>query len=179
MRSVSETGSKNAVNRLILGLGIAYFLFLAWAILWKCGTPFIGDGTVRAINLLPFHNNAQWEMQFNIGVFMPFGFYLAAYKPKPKFIKLIAVSFLVSFALELVQFALAIGRSDITDLLLNTLGGTVGIAVFYILSKLFGKYARKAILVVCIFLALLALYMTVSFVLFGQLNLGFMMIRLL
>lgn len=50
--------------------------FLAWAILWKCGVPFIGDGTQRIINLVPFHGNTRWEMQFNVLLFVPFGFLL-------------------------------------------------------------------------------------------------------
>jgi glycopeptide antibiotics resistance protein len=173
-----EIEKKNSLDRFISGMGIAYLLFLTWAILWKCGALFIGDGAERTINLLPFNNNTTWEMQFNIAVFIPFGFYLSAYKQKMKFVMLIVVTLFVSFALEAVQFALAIGRSDITDLLLNTLGGMIGIAGFSILSRLFGKNGRKATFIVCVLLTLLVLYMTVSFAVFGQLNIGFMVIRL-
>jgi glycopeptide antibiotics resistance protein len=168
----------NIANRIILGMGIAYLLFIIWAILWKCGAPFIGDGTERAINLWPFNKNTRWELQFNIVVFVPFGFYLAAHNSGFKLIKLIAATFLLSFALEAVQFAFAIGRSDITDLLMNTLGGIVGIVAFYVVSKLFGKHERKATLVICVLLTLLELYMTVSFIVLGQLNIGFMVIKL-
>ncbi|MDR1796603.1 MAG: VanZ family protein [Clostridiales Family XIII bacterium] len=68
-----------AANRLILCMVIFYLLFLIWAILWKCSTPFVGDGSERAINLLPLRGNTMWEMQFNVAIFMPFGFYLAAW----------------------------------------------------------------------------------------------------
>lgn len=157
--------------------GIAYLLFLVWAILWKCGFPFIGDGTQRTINLLTF-NNTWWEMQFNIAVFIPFGFYLSAAKEELKLMKQIMKAFLFSLALEVMQFILAIGRSDITDLLMNTLGGFIGIAALYVCSKLFGNYRRQAALVTCVMLTLLEVYMAVSFILFGQLNLGYMIIRL-
>lgn len=178
MKETITTGKKNVIERLIFGMGIAYLLFLVWAILWKCGTPFIGDGALRAINLLPFNGNTRWEMQFNLAVFVPFGFFLSAIKPKRTKVWLILTTLLASFVLEVVQCILAIGRSDVTDLLLNTLGGVVGIGAFYVLKRLFDRHERKATLVICILLTLLELYMTVSFILVGQLYIGFMMIKL-
>ena len=178
MNTTVSTTKKNIINRLIYGMGITYLLFLVWAVLWKCGLPFVGDGTERIINLLPFSNNTSWEMQFNIIVFAPFGFYLAAAKREYGLLKQILAILLVSLALEIAQFILTVGRSDITDLLMNTLGGIIGISAFYLLSKLFGKYERKATLVICVLLTLLLLYAAVSFILFGKLNIGFMIIRL-
>lgn len=178
MKETVTTDKKNIEERLIFGMGIAYLLFLVWAILWKCGIPFIGDGALRAINLLPFNGNTQWEMQFNLAVFIPFGFFLSAVKPKRTKVWLIFTTLLASFVLEIVQYILAIGRSDVTDLLLNTLGGIVGIGTFYALKRLFGRHERKATLVICILLTLLELYMTVSFIFVGQLYIGFMMIKL-
>jgi glycopeptide antibiotics resistance protein len=179
MINAKNVGNKNNnTNRLIFGMGIAFLFFLIWAILWKCGVPFIGDGTERTVNLLPFRGNSTWELQFNIAIFVPFGFYLAAAKPNLSLLKKILITLLTSFAFEVVQFALAIGRSDVTDLLMNTLGGIIGIAGFYLLARLFGKNERKATLVICVLLTLIELYMTVSFILWGQLNLGFMKIRL-
>ena len=178
MKAAASSDKKNIINRLIFGMGIAYSIFLVWAVLYKCGVPFIGDGAERTINMLPFNNNTSWEMQFNIAVFIPFGFYLAAAQQRLSPIKQALAILLTSVFFEVVQFILAIGRSDITDLLMNTLGGVIGISAFYMLSKLFGKNERKATLVICILLTLLELYMAVSFILFGQLNVGFMIIRL-
>jgi glycopeptide antibiotics resistance protein len=178
MNITVRTDKKDIKERLISGMGIAYLLFLVWAILWKCGIPFIGDGAHRAINLLPFNYNTKWEMQFNLAIFVPFGFFLSAIKPERKKIWLILTTLLVSFVLEIIQYILAIGFSDVTDLLLNTLGGVVGIGAFYALKRLFGRHERKATFVICILLTLLVLYMTVSFILVGQLYIGFMMIKL-
>ncbi|MEX1377312.1 MAG: VanZ family protein [Eubacteriales bacterium] len=177
MKNTTNQAENNLCNNLILGMGIAYLLFLVWAILWKCGMPFIGSEAQRTINLHPFNNNTSWEMQFNIAVFMPLGFYLAAYKKGWMFMKL-AVIIIISFILESVQFVLAIGRSDITDLVLNTFGGICGVLVFYFISLLFKKRERMVTIVLCIILTLFELYMTVSFIVFGYLNLGFMIIRL-
>jgi glycopeptide antibiotics resistance protein len=178
MKEVFKSDKRNVITRLILCMGAIYFLFLIWAILWKCGTPFTFGGTQRTINLLPLSGNTSWELQFNIAVFIPFGFYLSACSSKPQFIRLIVTTILVSFAFEVLQFALAIGRSDITDLLMNTLGSIIGIAAYYILPKLFGRNEQRATFIVCVLLTLLVLYMTVSFIIFGQLNLGFMILRL-
>ncbi|GHU77620.1 hypothetical protein AGMMS49992_26140 [Clostridia bacterium] len=178
MNETIAPNKRNAVSRFIFGMGVAYLLFLAWAVLWKCGVPFIGDGTKRAVNLLPFNKNTLWELQFNIVVFLPFGFYFAAAKPELSPSKKVLATFFTSLILEVIQFVLSIGRSDVTDLLMNTFGGIVGIAAYYLLSKLFGKYVRKLTLMICILLTLFELYMTVSFILYGKLNIGLMVIKI-
>jgi glycopeptide antibiotics resistance protein len=177
MNKTTATNEKN-LSRMIRVMGLAYGVFLVWAILWKCGMPFIGNGLERKINLLPFNGNTRWEMEFNIAVFAPFGFYLAAAKHKMTPMKQVLITLLASFVLEVIQFIIAVGRSDMTDLLMNTLGGLIGIAAYYALSKLFGKHERKVSVVVCSFLTLLELYMAVSFIVFGQLNIGFMTIKI-
>ena len=53
------------------------------------------------------------------------------------FLKKFIPIFLTSLFFETVQFVFAIGASDITDLLANTLGGVIGMGVFFILSKIF------------------------------------------
>jgi glycopeptide antibiotics resistance protein len=155
-----------------------YALFLVWAILWKCGAPYIGDGSYRAISLVPFSGNTRWEMEFNLAVFVPFGFLLSAVAEKRGIIKLIGVTLLASLALEVAQYILAVGRSDVTDLLLNTVGGAVGIAACWILQKLFGRYADKVVLAAGIVITAFTLYVAVSFIAFGELYLGFMKLRL-
>lgn len=178
MSKQAAASKKSVTDRLIFGMFVAYSIFLAWAVLWKCGVPFIGDGTQRSINWLPFNHNTRWEMQFNVAIFVPFGFYLAAVREERPLLRQILVVLLTSLLFEALQFVLAIGRSDITDLILDTLGGMIGIAAFYLLSKLCGRHQRMATLVVCVLLTLLVLYMAVSFVLIGQVNLGYMIIRL-
>jgi glycopeptide antibiotics resistance protein len=176
--NTNATAEKKGVNHAILGMSLTYVVFLVWAILWKCGIPFIGDGSERVINLLPFNGNTRWELEFNIAVFMPFGFYLAAAIRKLTLPKLVLVTLAASLVLETIQFALAVGLSDVTDLLMNTIGGIIGVAAYFVLSKLLGKSGRKVTLAVCVLLTLLEVYMTISFILFGQLNIGFMIIRI-
>lgn len=151
--------------------------FLTWAILWKCGIPFFGDNTQRIINLLPFHGNTMWEMQLNVLLFLPFGFLLSV-ALKKRFPLLCLAVLSTSAFMEIAQYVLAVGRSDITDILLNTLGGLIGIGVYYLLTKLFGRYARVAVMAACVLILLLEVYVSASFILFGAVRLGFMMFRL-
>ena len=49
--------------------------------------------------------------------------------------KKISVAFFISLAVEVLQFVLAIGATDITDLMGNTLGEVIGIGAFYLFIK--------------------------------------------
>ena len=152
-------------------------VFLIWAILWKCGAPFVGDGSQRMVNLIPFRGNTGWEMQFNVLLFVPLGFLLFALITKglPRQLSAVVTA---SLLMEVAQYALAVGRSDITDLLLNTLGGVIGIGAYYLMAKLFGKHRRIVIVVAGVLIAALEVYMSVYFILFGAVGLGFMMVKL-
>lgn len=169
---------RSATNRIILCMTALYLLFLVWAILWKCSTPFIGDSTQRIINLIPFNQNTNWEILLNVVLFIPFGFCFAANKKAFKVVRLIWITALFSLMLEVLQYVLGVGRSDITDLIVNTFGGIIGVVAFKAIARLFGKHERKVTLVLCSILTLFEIYMAISFLFLGQLYLGFMVFRL-
>ncbi|WP_010632513.1 VanZ family protein [Sporolactobacillus vineae] len=154
-----------------------YLLFLVWAILWKFRVPFIG-GTERVINLIPFSGNAGYEKLFNLVLFVPLGFYAAAIAKKHGVIKQILTVLAVSLVFEILQYTLAIGSSDTTDLMLNTLGGASGIVGFFLLKKLSGKHTNKVVLIAGGLITTVVLYCSVSFMVFGMLYIGRMMFRL-
>jgi glycopeptide antibiotics resistance protein len=58
-------------------------------------------------------------------------------------LKKIALIAGVSLLFEVVQFIFAIGGSDITDLMGNTLGGIIGVGVYIVFCKLFSTKANK------------------------------------
>lgn len=163
--------------RIIGSFFVLNAVFLTWAILWKCGIPFIGDGTQRAINFVPFQGNTGWEMQFNVLLFVPFGFLLSAAMAKKIPRQFIIVVF-TSALMETAQYALAVGRSDITDILLNTLGGFIGIGAYYLLASLFGKYSRTVVVAACVLIAAFELYVSISFILFGAVRFGSIKFRI-
>jgi len=61
----------------------------------------------------------------NIVWFIPLGFYLAFFKEFP-LRRVILYGFLLSLFIEVMQFVLGTGVSEVDDLLLNTLGSALG-----------------------------------------------------
>ena len=136
-------------NFLVPFLFIIYMVLLVWVILFKLQFSISELDTIRSVNFIPFHYDNEIGLGFhltevleNVAIFAPLGIYLCMIKPEPKFpVKLM---FIVgtSFALEVFQYILSIGRSDITDLITNTCGGLLGIAIYSILVKLFRSRRR-------------------------------------
>ena len=59
--------------------------------------------------------------------------------PKVKLYAKIMMIAGTSFLLETTQYVLAIGRSDITDVLTNTAGGLLGLIVYLMVVRLIGN----------------------------------------
>lgn len=73
------------------------------------------DGAARFIYL--FFGNIIW--------FVPFGYYIVAYKRK-SLMTVIIMGFALSLLIEITQFVLGTGVSEIDDLILNTFGCFIG-----------------------------------------------------
>ena len=128
-----------------------YFLLLIWIILFKGNVNF-EFGYYRKINLIPFGGSliVNGKLQLdeiiqNILIFVPFGIYICMLKPKWSFIKKVMPAFFTSLVVEILQYILAIGATDITDLIGNTLGGIIGIGIFYIFKKLLKERTNNII----------------------------------
>ena len=74
----------------------------------------------------------------NIIAFIPFGVMLGACFKRVTFWHKLAVILAFSVGVEITQFVLAIGVSDITDVMMNTLGGFMGLALYDGAGKLVG-----------------------------------------
>ena len=64
----------------------------------------------------------------NLVWFMPFGFFLVFYKKK-SFWKTVFFGFLLSLFIEVMQYILGTGVSEVDDLILNTLGCIIGAVI--------------------------------------------------
>lgn len=156
----------NRLRNLTKILFAVYFFILIWILLFKMSfslEEIYGD---RSINLIPLSGSviANGKIYFkeiinNIIVFVPLGIYTCMLNQNCSFIKKVSVSFFVSLLIEVCQYILAIGATDITDILGNTLGGIIGIGIFYIFSKLL---KHKTVKVLNIF-ALIATIAIVGF----------------
>ena len=129
-----------------------YTLILAWILLFKMSFSIDELYKNRNINIIPFMGSVivngkidTSEIINNIIVFIPIGIYVCMLKKDWSILKKISVGFFISLGIEVLQFVLAIGATDITDLIGNTLGGIIGIGVFYLFSKVFKNKTNKII----------------------------------
>jgi len=95
----------------------------------------------RSINLIPFSSIKEYifsnsatikEFAFgnvvgNIVIFIPLGTYLSLFKNHKSVKSTLLYIFMVSLFVEIIQGIFGIGASDIDDIILNSLGGLIGI----------------------------------------------------
>ena len=95
----------------------------------------------RSVNLIPFDSINQYmsgntdtirRLAFgnvigNIVIFIPLGLYLPLFKKDKRVLVNFMCIFIVSLVVEILQGLLGIGVSDIDDIILNSLGGGIGI----------------------------------------------------
>lgn len=140
-------------NILTITLFVVYILLLVGIILFKL--PFYSEkisDKIQVINLIPFQGSFDENGSFllreiigNILIFMPLGIYICMLKNEWSFMKKILLIISLTLAFEVIQFIFAIGRSDITDILGNTLGGVIGIGIHVLLQGIFKNRTIKII----------------------------------
>jgi glycopeptide antibiotics resistance protein len=143
----------------------AYLLILLWLVLFKFSYDPVGvirDFQTRSLNLVPFAWGRNSEMISNILAFIPFGVMLSVNFKQLLFRYKIAIIFGFSLAVEIIQYALAIGASDITDLIMNTLGGFIGTAGYIAVSNQTNdRFLERCILVAGTLMLLAILYLRI------------------
>lgn len=113
---------KNKRTFLLHLLFVFYLAALTWIILFKMAVSFDTiDHGIRSLNLIPFKGamitNGRInfsEMIDNILVFCPFGIYIGVLYRRWNLSEKVLSFFSVSLIYEVLQYVLAIGRSDIT-----------------------------------------------------------------
>lgn len=145
---------------------IVYCVLLAWLVLFKLNVNITDLNHSRSINLIPFKGSLMIngkiqlkEILYNILVFVPLGVYLSMLKPEWSFPKKALITFCISLLFEVLQFAFAIGASDITDVIGNTLGAIIGFAVFHVLKTIFRKKSIGVINIIGAVIEILAIIM--------------------
>jgi glycopeptide antibiotics resistance protein len=148
-----------------------YLLFLLWLVLFKFSyEPFsvLANYQSRSLNLVPFLGYSTGnvrEMMDNFAAFVPFGLLLAVNFKQVKLWEKLAFIFMFSAAVESAQFIFAIGTTDITDVITNTLGGFFGLAVYGLASKYISheKLDRFIVIAVASVIALFMLFRVLVF----------------
>lgn len=128
---------------------VLFFIYLAilvWIILFKFVFSWDDLPHLRSINLIPYGESVIIngkldisELWQNVLAFVPLGIYLGMLNPKGKVWKKIVLIAITSLILEVFQYILAVGASDITDLINNTIGGIIGLLIYAFAYFIFGR----------------------------------------
>lgn len=137
-------------KNLTIVLFTVYLAILVWILLFKMTFSVNELDQIRSINLIPFSKLANVngridikEIIENMLIFIPVGVYACMLRQKGAIIKKILAVLFISLLIEILQYILAIGVSDITDIIGNTLGGVIGIGIFYLFTKIFKNKAIR------------------------------------
>lgn len=142
---------------LLVTLFLVYLVLLSWVVLWKLEMPGLGGGE-RHLKLVPFvasdRNGASQpaEVLGNLLLFIPFGVHLALLAPARHRwdapLGLVGAA-AVSAALETAQYVLAVGRADVTDVIVNTAGAVTGMGLAGLVHLGVGSAARRMMTGAC------------------------------
>lgn len=176
MSTTAAPAARASSRALPVILFAVYLVLLVWAVLWKLGMPAIGTGELRAVKLVPFvagdgyGASSPVEMAANVALFVPLGLYLGLLVPRWSWRRIVCAAAVASVALEVAQYVLAVGSSDITDVILNTAGAALGVVGLAVARRHLRGRAVRVTLAVCavgtaaaVLLAALALASPVRF----------------
>ena len=135
---------KNKIIDILFGGMFIVYLFLMIDLLF-----FRWGMDSRSINLIPFksilegagihdgirHISFDVQVWGNVLIFIPAGVYIMVLLRQERVYKAMLGALLLSMATELIQYVFAIGASDIDDIILNCLGGAVGVLAYCLLKK--------------------------------------------
>lgn len=139
----------------LVALFVVYLVMLVWIVLWKLQLPYVGEGELRHIKLVPFAPTTEdgasepFEVVANLLLFVPFGLYLGLLAPSWSTWKLAGVVASSSLALEVTQWVLSIGSCDVTDLIVNTTGGLAGLGLLVLARRRLRDRAGTVMTGVC------------------------------
>jgi glycopeptide antibiotics resistance protein len=150
------------VKQLYKTLFAVYLLFLLWLVLFKFSAePFsvLAHYQSRSLNLIPFAGYSLGtlrEMIDNFVVLVPFGLLLWVNFKQLSLRWKLACIFIFSTTAEIAQYVLAIGITDITDVITNTLGGVFGLAVYGLAGKYIAHEKLDRFIVITLAVLLIA-----------------------
>ncbi|WP_426515607.1 VanZ family protein [Diaminobutyricibacter sp. McL0618] len=142
---------------------VLYLVFLLKLLLFSRAL-----GSERSLNLIPFATISNYLFSDSAGVkrvaignilgnvvaFVPLGAFLPLLRRRIGMWSNLLIVVCASVSVELVQGIFGVGASDIDDVILNTLGGLVGILFFTLLRVLLRRWSR--LIIVMAVLSLLA-----------------------
>lgn len=133
----SKVPAWKSLARILFGV---YLVVLAWLILFKFSTHIASvlHYDKRSLNFEPFSSasGSPGESVDNVLVFVPFGLLLSVNFKRMSFWSKLLIVLMASITAEAIQYAFAIGATDVTDVITNTLGGLIGLVGYDLSSRL-------------------------------------------
>lgn len=143
--------SKVLHNFLLFSVLGVYILIL-FAFLFLKRTSF------QSVNLIPFRTILDYltgdiiarafapsNLIGNLVLFLPLGVYVTLLNPNKRISVNTGLIALISVIVEIAQYLFKVGATDIDDVILNTVGGLVGILIFKVLYNLLKDKTRIAV----------------------------------
>lgn len=155
-----------------------YLLILSWTILWELQVPWIGHPAGRIVKLIPFlptgtaGSSRPFEIAMNIALFTPLGAYLGYFAPSWSRTRILSLIIGTNLVFETIQYLLAIGVADTTDIINNTLGGVLGAYTLSIARRRFRGRTEAILLRIILIGTAGALVLVTAYVLATPLHLG-------
>lgn len=161
--SLTETQPSTArmrVESVVIWVAFALYLVFLLKLLLFSRVP----GSERSLNLVPFASITNYlvgpanvqrfafaNLAGNILAFVPLGAYLAFLRRRVRIWSSLLVVAAVSVAVEILQWVFAVGTSDIDDVILNCVGGLLGVLAVVGLRRGLGRdRVRTALAVVSV-----------------------------
>lgn len=157
---------KKTLSVMFYAMFICYIVVMLQLLFRLNAIPEIDIYAARSVNLIPFYTIwnylsktvcvstaiVLYNVLGNIVIFIPYGLYIQVLRKDKRFhISLLQVA-VTPFIVEAVQFAFNLGSADIDDVILNCLGGVIGILLYKLLFKLAkGEEKTKNIMTVLSF----------------------------
>lgn len=137
-------------------LNILLYSVFAFYLVILFGLLFMKAHSFSSINIVPFHSIGNYlfsdneilrafafsNVVGNIVLFVPLGVYLPLFIREKSILKNVLWIILISALVEILQFVFRVGASDIDDVILNGLGGFIGIIAYRILLKMFVDFSK-------------------------------------
>ena len=131
-----------------------YMLAMVWLVLFKGGT---GLYELLHFGLPDLPRGISWDLHFNgmesllnVGVFVPLGLFLMLLSSRERVWPKALVCCATSVAFETAQYILKIGTCDVMDVINNTLGGVIGILLFFLLKRILKTRTRPVLCLLAI-----------------------------
>ena len=175
---------------MLFGVFLLLYAFLcSYALIFKYVSPLelfsSNREYIRSTNVIPFHTIYSYlsgtlnvskiivasNIFGNIILFVPLGIYLQLLKKNKIWINTMIVFFIALFV-EMFQFIFGFGAADIDDVILNCLGGLIGILIYRGLCKFLKSEEKVRTVIVLLGLIVILIPILVTTILGFRFRLG-------